>query len=368
MSMTASEWVSAGKPGDTTTPIAAPAAPAAPVAPPTPPAPVPPALPASVVAAPPVAPPEQPRDPQGRFVAPGQPAPETPAAPQQPNAEGEQAVKMIEFTLDNGEKVAVPANAKLPWKRGNEEGFATAEEIASSPFFERDYRIKTSALQAEKRQWEADRRVEQAAVEAERSFIQQQIEWAQKSLGNPDEQVAYDNFRELYATNPHFKGIVDKALRGHIADAVDAERSKIAEEEAVSHSVAEAQRWISELAQRHPELDPDRLRATFAAELKAERVDLTYEALEQIAKRELAQVSRLTSPLQNQLAEMQKQIEALKGANRAAAHNANTDQQIAAALNPVGVPAGGAPVTPVPQKRTLSATSLDARTREWAKA
>lgn len=305
------------------------------------------------------------------------------AAPAVGQSAAEQAAEtleeMLEGQLDGRPfQLKYPKGVRVPLKRGEEVEYVPLDAAIRGAMMEKDYRAKTSEFAEQRRSFEAQQKqftrdlaVERARLKAQQDYLEEQAQFAQKAHEDPEEEARYLQHIQAYRTNPHYKKMVDDAVTGRMMTAErNVQNEEVFREELKAGA---AQLWsdIQEMGKKYPTVDPDRVRVMYAEDLQAERVSVGRETVEEYFKREAGEHTRLLSPLQTQIAELNAKLEAaLKAqtdAAAAAAHNDNTRQKIERTLSPVGAPAGGAPGG-TPAKPQLTGKTLRARSQEWSRA
>jgi hypothetical protein len=292
------------------------------------------------------------------------------ASPAEAAAAGEQAAQDFIEGRYQDKPFKIPAGVQLPWKRGDEQGFVSIEEIRKAHMFERDYRVKTAQIAEQRRQMEVAQRVAAARLKAHEQWLEDQAERQAQAFADPEEQARYDAFLEHYRSDPEFRRIVDDA-RAHRADQAANEVVVAYEQQEVLQAETQAvSAAIDRLGEKYPGVDPDVVRQRYAQALQLDQLPLSEEAIEFVYRQEAQHLnaiqSRLTAPLQSELETLKRTIADLQKQRDAEAHNAKTREKIDRTVHPVGAPSGGAPPAPVPPSRNLKGKTLQERSREWA--
>jgi hypothetical protein len=257
----------------------------------------------------------------------------TPAAEATPVVEAAAAAagQSVEEFLEGrlGDKpFQIPKGVLLPWKRGKESGFAPITEVLASDMMERDYRHKTQAAAEQRRQLD----IEKARLTAREAAIKTEAEQLRAAMLDPAKLEQYNAHYEQMQNNPLYRKMVEDAQRGHEDSA---ELSIIREQETLAvqqEAAANLRNFIQETAAQYPGVDPDRVRSIYSKGLISGDIkEITEESVHQVYRQEADYTKQVVAPLQGRLAELEAQIESLKGSKAAEAHNANTDKKLAQA-------------------------------------
>lgn len=244
-------------------------------------------------------------------------------------------------------KIKVPTGFEIPWKRGNEEGHASFDEVLKSPNFERDYQHKMQALARERREFEAQRAREQVEIEAR---IDQAVE-NRRRLVEAEAQGGEVLERErlhqrLMATDTEYRKRWEESEEYRIRErlhAHDSERVTATQ----NVSTAEAIRgYIAGEATKYPGVDPERVAMLYGQALQTGRFGDRMHAddVDAILREEASVVERGRGTVMTELEQLKAELAALKADKTAETHNA----KVAAAVErttrpPVGQrPARGA--------------------------
>lgn len=331
--------------------------------------------PAPEPAAEPPAPAAQPRDEAGRF-APRQPEAAAPtateAAPAAPAAAGtaEQIADYIEAMLGE-EPYQLPKGVRLPLKRNGVVEHVPVDEALASAMRGRDYTTKMTELKALRGEFEQQQRAlaaEQARLRAQAEWLAEQEQNYQNILRNPQAAAAYQEHLDQYQRNPLYRQNVDQALRARELEAQNQAYQQRDEVAAITRGVELANEWIGEVAERYPTVDPDRVRELYASLLSAGRAGLDVAEVERIFAAEADHFRRNITPLQDALANLRAQVEALTSQTAADAHNKQTAHAVARAGTP-RVATGGAPPAPAtrPKQERFGISQLAERNAEWSR-
>jgi len=308
-----------------------------------------PSAPAPAAAPDGVAPAAQPTTDPGSAPAPtaGVPAATSEPAPEPATT----APQFFEALGPDEQPFQIPLGTRFPWKRGDETGFATVEEIAKSPMFERDYRHKTQELGVRERVL-ADREAEierarleyETRIEAARTNQRRLVEAATqggeayaKELRHQEMMENDPEYRERYEQSEEFR--IHQRLSEH-----DAESDKAARTQSTTERVRS---YIAEQCAKVPGLDPDAIEEAYGRALRRGHARLHADDLDQIIAKERTRVEGLTQPLRGEVEGLKQQVANLSAQLQASAHNAGVSAAIDRATGATpGRPANGAPPAP----------------------
>lgn len=349
-----SDWIKDGTPSETPTTSVTPdpeiATPAA----------------ADTAAASPAEPPAAPESAQDAAAQAAAAAAATGADASQQQAAAQAAVQQfIEAQLD-GKPYQIPVNAALPLKRGEEIEYVPVGELQKRGMLEKDYRVKTGELAEQRRALDVERRVMEARTRAMEQWHQEQQQFLERAYANPEDQARYESFVEQYRSNPAFKQMVDDALTARVMQAERAAISEVEGETALATEVQQLSAAIERIGQKYPGVPVDEIRQQYAQDLQLDRTWVGEDAIESYFQRAHEKRAALLSPLEQKIEALSRQLATLTEQQQAAQHNANTQQRIARAANPVAAPAGGTAAHPAPAATQLKGKDIAARSREWA--
>lgn len=289
------------------------------------------------------------------------------ASPDAAAAAGAQAAQdFIEGRLGD-QPFQIPKGVQLPWKRGNETGFAPIEELQLGGMRERDYRIKTSELAAQRRELEVQARVQAARAAAIEEAHRENEERVRQAYASPEEQAKHEAFLTQYRHDPYFKQQVDAALEGRVLRAEQAARAEYESEVQTADIARQVASAIEDIGQKYPDVDPSFIRQQYSEALVNDRLPLSAAAIESLYQAEAQRVARYREPLTGQLDALRAEIAQLKSRDAAEAHNTTTRQALRRAANPVAAPVGGTPPAPVAPATNLSGRTMQERSREWSR-
>lgn len=262
-----------------------------------------------------------------------------------------------------------PKDVLLPWKRGTETGYAPVEEVLKSFMMEKDYRHKTQSLAEERRQAAIDR----ARIVAEKVAIEQEREQLRQAMVDPEKLEQYQAHYEQMRTNPVYRKFVEDALEKRVTQAeldvrLEGEREQVNREAAENLYNA-----IIETAKQYPGVDPERVREIYSKGLiNGDIQEITEASIHQVYKQEADYTTRIVSPLQARLTELEAKLATVTSSKAAEAHNAAVDKKLAQAkAQPVVAATGNATAVgtaaPVTQLKPFTSAQLPDAIREWSR-
>lgn len=245
------------------------------------------------------------------------------------------AQKFIDGQLD-GKPFQVPEGVLVPITVKGATVFKPLSEVMASGMRLEDYSRK-SAQNAERARAINAQSVQQRAEAARLAEQQRQIDADKAELeaarNDPQKYEELQEHQRLYATNPIYKKNVDDAREKALADA----QLRVYEEEATATTVqttAEAvQQAIETYSADYPGVDPEIVRANYAAALVQGTADLTEATLRSFFKAEADRVATVAAPFRTEVESLRAELAELKrnqtSAATAAAHNAQADRILA---------------------------------------
>lgn len=265
----------------------------------------------------------------------------------------------------DGKPFQIPRNAQFPWKRGDETGHYTLEQIQRSPFLLEDYGRKTRELAEQRRVVEERDRVAArrdaeltARIESVRTDRQRLVEAAkqggeafQRELEHQQRLETDEDYRTRFEESEEFR------ISQRVAE-YDAEQARTQATETVAGRVRS---YIAEACAKHPGIDPARVEDRYSQALRTGGADLSADAVDAIVREEAAHVERLTVPLKGELDTLKQQVAALTAQLQASGHNAQTVAAIDRAKgSQAGRPANGAPPAPTRAIKPFNPVTDDA--------
>lgn len=334
---------------------------------------------------------EQPRDAVGRWASQkdepaAEPAAEAPATEAQqataeavaektgaeapaPGSSAQEVQEFIEAQLGE-ETFQIPKGVRLPLKVQGKTEYAPLDELLSGGMRERDYRLKTGEVGTQRRELERERReflTERAKIEARAKILEEQEAELKEAMTDPDKWESYQEHLRQYQANPVYRKNVDAALRQRETDAELETYRQRDHVEQVETGVQQVQGWVNDLAEEYDGVDPQRVLNLYAAQLRAGQTTLDPSAVRAIFKSEADYLSKSVTPLQQQLADLKAQVEALSASKAAEKHNQTTTHAVDRAKAP-RVSTGGNPPAPAPAPKgpKFGMNELPDRVSAWA--
>ncbi len=275
----------------------------------------------------------------------GVPAPTatTPAA--EPVTE---APKFYEAIGPDGGPFQIPLGVKFPFKRGDETGQMSIEDITKSPMLYADYQAKMRERAERERQ--RDQQIERQRVEYEARLESATSMRPRLVVAAAQGGEAYAKelrHQEMMETDPDYRQRWEESEEYRIGQAVtqhDAGIERAARTESVTTRVRD---YIGQACAKHPGLDPVKVERLYGMALRSGQADLSADAVDAIIAEETAQMTALTQPLRAELESLKSQFAGLTAQLQANQHNSQTSAAIdrAKGVTP-GRPANGAPPAP----------------------
>lgn len=244
-----------------------------------------------------------------------------------------QQVAEIEGRL-NGQPYKLPGNIEIPWKRGNEQGFATLDEVRKAHMFERDYRLRTSELAEQRRAFEQNKiEVEKARrqMDVERAFVEKEQARVLEAMTSPDPAVRERHALhfQLLREDPAYAEAYQKALRADAHDAVQSFEAEMQETLTTQAILQDVQDTAKRLSEEFPGVDVQRALARYGQAVAEGKAPLKESALRAVFQDEHAYVQRSVTPLKSELDALKAEIAALKTGTKADQHNQSVRTTIA---------------------------------------
>lgn len=256
----------------------------------------------------------------------------------------------FEATVD-GKPFQIPKSAQFPWKRGEETGFHTLDQITKSPQLYEDYQRKTAEVAAQRRaiqeqesQIERTRVEMEARLESARTARQRLIEAQAKGGAELERELRH---QELMETDEEYRERFQQSEEYRISERLskhDADQDRLARTESATQRASDYIRHACEAA---PGVDPEKVRRIYALALQTGHADLDQASVDRIIAEEKAGIDRTVQPLSTEMAALKKQVAELQAQLQANSHNARVTQAIdrATGAQP-GKPANGNPPAP----------------------
>ena len=289
--------------------------------------------------------------------APDTPTPEAPAAPETPPAE-QTPEEFIEAMIREAqgdvpaEVLRIPATARIPHKVNGEIVYRPAKEALTSSMREQDYIAKTQEVAQARRELEQHANqliADRARMQSREEYIKAERLRLREAQKSPEAWERYQNHLRLMAEDPDYARTYEDAQDGRERKAEDAANEAAAHERIVGEGVAAAADWILAVGDEpaYRNVDLDRVRQVYAAQLEAGTASLDPAAVRRIFDAEAKYLTSSLTPLQTEVAELRAQVAKLTGTDPTTAHNRATAHAInRAKLPPVvtgqpAAPAGG---------------------------
>lgn len=289
----------------------------------------------------------------------------------------------------DGKPFKLRADLQIPWKRGQETGFHTLDEIKRAGMMGRDYSTRMHEFKTERAAFAASQdewNREKVRQETRFKALERDTEMWRDARSDPtgEKWTKYLEHRELYAADENYRNAFDRSIDADVADAEKAYEVQ-AKSQVISGNIAsDAAEYITSLAEKFAGVDPNRVtkqyveawkeaaaeqdparKQRYIAYLKSPKsVDDLYTAAHEEA-------SRLTAPLTSQLESLKQELAALKAAQQASEHNDRTRAAINGSRTSTpgrpasGVPVGESPKPGSPDLGSLSRAELEARRERY---
>jgi hypothetical protein len=228
----------------------------------------------------------------------------------------------------------IPAQARIPLKRGSEVEYVPVADLRKRGMLEKDYTRKTEELAHQRREVEehagkviADR----ARMEAREKWITEEQTRLRAAQQDPEKWERYQQHLRLMAEDPDYAKTFQDAQAGRERVAEDEAAAAASQQEAVRAGVLQAAEWILEVGQdpAFVGVDLDRVRQVYAQQLERGEAGLDQGAVRHIFEAEAQYLSSSLTPLQSRIADLEARIATLTGAiTPAAAHNRNTQHAL----------------------------------------
>lgn len=286
-----------------------------------------------------------------------------PGDPAAPAATAKAEIEYLEAMLD-GKPYQLPKAVQLKWKRGEQEGWESIEEVRRERLMHRDYTQKSQEVSALRREY--DRRqqeleIDRARLEAEKAYLGEEAKRLAAAFEDPAAAQQYIKHIEQLRSDPHYRKMYDDALAKREQDAASHRQRELAQFDRAQGIAQDAFDYIERLATQYPGVEPARIRDLFARGLQDGSLPLHATTVDRLYQQEARYLESSRAPLQAELNQLKAQVEELK----AAQHNARTDQALARGKPATTTP--GAPPLPGGRRPTTSYLSTSEQA-EQAKA
>lgn len=279
----------------------------------------------------------------------------------------------LEAYLD-GKPYLVPKNLTFKLKSGTQVAEKSFEQLQREGMLYTDYQRKTAAVAQREREL-GDRMTQAeaqlAAAKARETWLKEQEQQMLEAQRDPKKWESYQEYMRMYQADPRFRKVADDALKARELEAQNSVYQRQDTERAVSQHVEQARTWIAEIGKEFPGVDPDRVRTTYAQLLALEQVEFSPQAVRAVFQNEAQVVTAAMTPLQQEMAAIKAELEALKAGKAAEAHNAGTQHVLNRSKAPNVAPGGGGPPAPAraPERKPIAPTrqAHEAAVSDWAK-
>lgn len=299
-------------------------------------------------------------------------AAETGATPPAPGASAQEVQDFIEAQLGEG-TFKIPRGVRLPLKVQGETHYATLDELLKGGMMERDYRLKTAEAARLRREAEDLRTqlaAEQAKLAAREKWLREQEAELRAAQTDPEKWQAYQEHLRQYQINPHYRRMVDASLRQQETEAELAIYRQREDAAIVQRGVETVEGWIAELSQdpRFAAVDPERVRQLYGQRLAAGQANLDPADVRAIFESEADYLAKSVTPLQQQLANLKAEIEAIRASQAAEKQNQTTRHALnRAKAVPVATGAAAPAPGPRPQPQRFGINELPDRIAAWVR-
>lgn len=271
------------------------------------------------------------------------------------------------------EVLKIPANARIPHKVNGEIVYRPAKEALTSSMREQDHIQKTQATAQARRELEqhANRLIaDRARMEAREKWIVEERGRLFEAQKSPEAWDRYQNHMRQLAEDPTYAKTFDDALEGRARAAEDAANEAARHQQSVGDGVAAAAEWILAVGEEPAfrNVDLDRVRMVYAAQLENGQAGLDQAAVRRIFETEAQYLSQSLTPLQTEVAELKAQVARLTAGSTDpnAAHNRQTQHALGRAKTPpVATGSPPAPVAPSRKVQPFTPRDLPEVNAEW---
>lgn len=264
------------------------------------------------------------------------------------------------------ETIKLRKDTLIPQVRHGQVEWKPLDKVRTEGMLKADYDLKMQERKEHERQVslrEAELNARAAQFEAEEARLRA----AQRS---PEEWEKYQTHLQRYAEDPDYKQLVDDRDELQMRRAREHAHQTVQEQEVIRDAVSTATDWITEAVSRHPGVDSERVRTRYGQALAAGTARFDPADVEAIVADEAKAVAAVLTPLQQQMASLQAEIDRLKASSAAQTRNEGTQHALRRAQTVPTGPAGGAP--PAPGRRELTTENgkrdLTSLSEAWKRA
>jgi len=252
----------------------------------------------------------------------------------------------LEAMLD-GKPYPVPKNLLFNLKTGTQVSQKSLDQVLREGMLFSDYQRKTGETAGLRRQLEqriAQADAQLAAAKERETWLKEREQEMIEAQKDPAKWEQYQETMRLYQANPAFRKLYDDALSARESKAQLATLSTQAEERELQSVVEQARDWILQLSSEYPGVNPERVRVVLAYAWQNGQLPWGQEAVRSVYEGEKEYLNQ--GPGGQQLASLRAELDALKAAKDAEAHNAKTARAIERGKAPNTAPGGGGPEAP----------------------
>ena len=268
------------------------------------------------------------------------------------------------------EEYQVPADVRLPIKRGDDIEYKTIEELAKEGMLYKDYQFKTGEVSRLRKAAEDERRqivAEQARIAEREKYILEREEEIKQAFTDPEKSIEFEEHLRMMESNPTYRRNFESGLRQRETEAENTVYRERDRADAVQDGVQMVTGWIEEVSAQYPNVDVETVVKAYGRDLEMGTAVVDRQEVVARFQREAEQYQKVASPLLQEIADLKA-----KTANAAVAeaHNAKTDHALNRARSPNVTPTGGRPSAPVPESQKFEkfpSSELQRVNSEWAK-
>jgi predicted transcriptional regulator len=293
-----------------------------------------------------------------------------PVAVEAPETPAEVAQAFIEARL--GEDVfQIPEGVKLPLKRGKDVDYRDLKEVLADGMRLNDYSRNMNELRDqrsafERQQAEAERAVRKNA-EKEKYLSERENEIKQ-ALSDPESAQKYEQHLQQLRDNPMYRKVWEENWANRETKAELETLQEQRDQQIVQEASTRVRSWIEDLASDFPGVEPGRVAQIYGQRLSSGQASLDLSHVREIYRSEADYLSKATSPLQDQLAELAAKIDSLSETKAAERHNETTAHALNRAKTPRVATSSGAPATTPKPVTKFGPNELQERNSEWVAA
>lgn len=284
-----------------------------------------------------------------------------------PETQAEQ-IEALEAWLDEkGEsKLSIPLTASIPWKQYGKEGRTSLKEIRDAHMFHRDYSRVMAESKARRAEFERERRaheLDKAALAEQRKVLEADLERYKAALADPDALQKLTADQDRLRNDPEYRKLHDDAIAHRMSEAGKLKDEELTRYDETTQIADDADAYMAETAKKYPGVDAERIRQTLADALRTGRMKISgapgqfnARTIDGLFQAEAQRLQEVAAPYQQQLADLRKELDALKAAQQ----NGNVVSGLRGTTRTA--PSGKKPLSSVDEPETLSE-----RTSRWVR-